>query len=311
MNVDIVIPVRNGEIFIADCLESIFQQSRFDLINRVIVVNDGSTDNTAGVVARFADKLPNLELINIAPSGLSAARNLGLSVATATYVAFLDSDDMWLKRKIEYHVNHLINHPDCNFSFTLSLEFQDNPDVLLPQGTNQVPVSFDSILLQEYRIYGSGSSVFASRQFLSSSGGFNTSLSFGEDWDLWLKMALLQLPCEIPDYGTLIRIHSSSMQRMTKLSRNRFSNSDIHFREWENYPSIFSHPAFHSKVTRILWAEIRRNLDFNFLLSNDLRNFHHINHEKILNEIGLANKRFFKTRIFMMKILDFLTERFK
>jgi glycosyltransferase involved in cell wall biosynthesis len=311
MSVDVVIPVRNGEPFIAECLESIYQQTRSDFIGRILVINDGSTDKTAEVVKSFERKLPNLELFNINPSGLSAARNYGLSVASATNIAFLDSDDLWLARKIEFHADHLVSHPNCKFSFTMSLEFQSGSNDARQQGRNLATASFDSILLQDYRIYGSGSSVFANREFLVSSGGFKTSITFGEDWDLWLKLASKHLPCEISDPGTLIRVHPASMQRTKKIGDDRFSNSSIHFREWEEYPSIFAHPDFQSRAVRVLWAEFKRNLSFKFFFSNDLRNFHRANHEIVMSRMGLDRKHFFKLRLFALKVFDYLTARFK
>lgn len=311
MSVDVVIPIRNGEVFIADCLESIHQQSRFDFINRILVINDGSTDKSAEVAEGFKSKLANLEVFTVEPIGLSGARNFGLAMASATHVAFLDCDDLWLQHKIKYHEEHLLAHPSCLFSFTASLQFQDGSNTTEPQGINIVSPTFESILLQKFRIYGSGSSVFANREFLISKGGFDETLTFGEDWDLWLRMAEEQLPCEIYSIGTKIRIHPSSMQRKKKIGDKRFLNSDIHFYEWEKYPSIFANRDFQSVAIGILWAEIRRNFNLKFVLGNDLHDFHRKRHRVALDKIGLFDTRFFKIKVFAKRVIKFSVTWYK
>lgn len=311
MNVDVVIPIRNGEVFIADCLESIHQQNRFDFINRILVINDGSTDKSAEIAEGFKSKLANLEVFTIEPIGLSGARNFGLAMASATHVAFLDCDDLWFQHKMKHHEEHLLAHPSCLFSFTASLQFQDGSNITEPQGLNVVSPTFESILLQQFRIYGSGSSVFSNREFLISKGGFDETLTYGEDWDLWLKLAVEQLPCEIQSTGTMIRVHPSSMQRKKKVGDKRFSNSEIHFYEWEKYPVIFANDDFQSVAIGILWAEIRRNFNLMFAFDNDLRDFHRMRHGVALAKLGLFDTRFFKIKVFTTRAINFFATRHK
>jgi glycosyltransferase involved in cell wall biosynthesis len=308
MSVDVIIPVRNGGKYILDCLESILKQSRFDFISRVIVVNDGSTDNTEEIVKSFKPKMNNLELFTTEPQGLSAARNFGLLRASACFVAFLDSDDLWHREKIAVHERHLLEHPTCVYSFSHSLEFLDGTDEFKIQGVNSVAPSFDAMLLQKYRIFGSGSSIFADREFLLSKSGFDESLQYGEDWDFWLKLATTQLPCELSVIGTLIRIHPRSMQNSQQKGAKRFLNSEIHFYEWEKYPEIQNSEYFPASVIMVLWAEIKKNLSFNFLFNNDLRDYHLASHLKILEKAGLGNARFFKFRIFVLRMLYFVKD---
>lgn len=306
-----MIPVRNGELFIADCLESIHQQSRFGFIDRILVINDGSTDKSAEIAEGFKGKLANLEVFTIEPIGLSGARNFGLAIASATHVAFLDCDDLWFQHKMKHHEEHLLAHPSCLFSFTASMQFQDGLNIMEPQGINVVSPTFESILLQQFRIYGSGSSVFSNREFLISKGGFDETLTYGEDWDLWLKLAEDQLPCEIHSIGTIIRIHPSSMQRKKKIGDKRFLNSEIHFYEWEKYPSIFANGDFQSVAIRILWAEIRRNFKLTFAFGNDLHNFHRMRHGVALTKLGLFDTRFFKIKVFAIRVINFSATWYK
>lgn len=85
--ISVIIPVYNTEKYIDKCINSVLQQ---DLETEIIVVNDGSTDNSKKIIEKYKDKIIYLEKEN---GGLSDARNYGLKYATGEYVAFLDSDD--------------------------------------------------------------------------------------------------------------------------------------------------------------------------------------------------------------------------
>ena len=97
MKFSVIIPVYNGEKFIAQSVESIIEQSYHDI--ELIVIDDGSTDRTAEVVAKIIAENPTKEIIfrSIQNSGPSTARNIGLNIARGDYVCFLDSDDIYKK----------------------------------------------------------------------------------------------------------------------------------------------------------------------------------------------------------------------
>jgi glycosyltransferase involved in cell wall biosynthesis len=93
--VSVVIPTRNRARLLVRALESVIDQ--LDPPDEILVVDDGSTDETAAVVERF----PGVRLIRMPPLGVSAARNRGVSIATSPFVAFLDSDDFWFPDHLE------------------------------------------------------------------------------------------------------------------------------------------------------------------------------------------------------------------
>lgn len=95
--VDVIIPVYNGAASIKQAIESVNNQKNI-FLGRIIVVNDGSTDQTASVIRLM--NLPNLELITTPNRGVSAARNTGIEAATSEWVAFLDADDTWRSNKL-------------------------------------------------------------------------------------------------------------------------------------------------------------------------------------------------------------------
>ena len=107
--VSVVIPVFNGAATIAETLESVFAQ-RFDGRVEVIVVNDGSTDGTRAVLAKYGDRIRVIDQPN---RGISAARNAAIAAATGEYIALLDADDTWIEDKLEKTVPVLDENPEC------------------------------------------------------------------------------------------------------------------------------------------------------------------------------------------------------
>lgn len=100
-DLSIIIPVYNGEKHIGSCLDSILLQQNTDKF-QIIVVNDGSTDNTETIVEKYISKHPNITIISTKNAGVSAARNLGTQKSNADYVTFVDADDQVGLKYTEY-----------------------------------------------------------------------------------------------------------------------------------------------------------------------------------------------------------------
>src|SRR4051794_16721627 len=90
--VSVVVPMYNVEAYVEDCLRSLAQQTLFDL--EVVMVDDGSTDGTAAIARRFADRDTRFRLVSQPNGGLSQARNTGTDAASGEFLAFVDSDDV-------------------------------------------------------------------------------------------------------------------------------------------------------------------------------------------------------------------------
>ena len=119
-SVSVVVPVYNGAKFIAETLHSILGQTVRPF--EVIVVNDGSTDNTVSVVEEFGD---SVAVISIPNSGVPTARNTGASQATGNWLAFCDSDDLWLPTKLEKQLRLASEAPDIQYVITDFAEITD------------------------------------------------------------------------------------------------------------------------------------------------------------------------------------------
>ena len=120
MRISVIIPAFNAASTLADCLESVVCQSVRPF--EVILVDDGSTDNTRKVAAKFEADL-TLRVVSQTNSGLGKARNAGMAVATGDAYAFLDADDVWLPGKLEQGVKALLKYPKTQWFYTPILEW--------------------------------------------------------------------------------------------------------------------------------------------------------------------------------------------
>ena len=125
MKISVIIPAYNAEATLADCLESVARQTVRPF--EVVLVDDGSTDNTRGVAARFEKRLM-LRIVTQVNSGLGKARNAGMSAATGDAYAFLDADDIWLPSKLEQAFKALLKYPKTEWFYTPILEWTPDKD---------------------------------------------------------------------------------------------------------------------------------------------------------------------------------------
>lgn len=136
MRISVIIPAYNAEATLADCLESVARQTLRPF--EVVLVDDGSTDNTRGVAARFEKRLM-LRIVTQVNSGLGKARNAGMSAATGDAYAFLDADDIWLPSKLEQAFKALLKYPKTEWFYTPILEWTPGrQDSLRKRACNQV-----------------------------------------------------------------------------------------------------------------------------------------------------------------------------
>lgn len=120
MKLSIIIPVYDVEPFVRGTLDSIYKQGVDENLFEVIVVNDGTPDNSMDIVVEFADTHPNLVIINQENQGLSAARNAGMKVAKSDYIWTVDSDDSITENSISQALEEIDHHPDVEmFCFDL------------------------------------------------------------------------------------------------------------------------------------------------------------------------------------------------
>lgn len=114
MKISVIIPIYNVEKYLARCLDSIVNQTHKDM--EIILVNDGSKDNSLDICKYYQKKDPRIIVINKINEGVSVARNIGINVATGKYIAFVDADD-WIKPHMYENMLNTIEKYKCNIAF--------------------------------------------------------------------------------------------------------------------------------------------------------------------------------------------------
>ncbi len=205
--VSVILPAHNAGHFVGDAIESILSQTVRPL--EIILVDDGSTDDTSSVAARYGDRLHVLRQPN---RGVSAARNVGITAAEGELIAFIDADDQWEPRKIEVQAAALHGHPRAVVSFVGTLRFgpgADCPSVVAPISSDDL---LESLLLHS-TVLGPTSVALVRRGALESVGLFDPSLAQGEDWDLWIRLALEGPFVLTPEPLVRYRVHAANASR--------------------------------------------------------------------------------------------------
>jgi len=182
-----IIPTYNRAKLLKRALDSVLSQ---DWPNQeVIVVDDGSTDNTAEVLAAYGDRI---KLVKQENAGPSAARNVGIEMARGEWIAFMDSDDEWLPNKLTMQMRYALKHPRYAMIYCDMSEVVDGQLVYqsyLKNG-NYSHVGQGQIyknLLHEYFIFTP--TVLVKKEVFLDVGYFDTSMRLAEDRELWLRIA--------------------------------------------------------------------------------------------------------------------------
>lgn len=179
--ISIIIPTFNRSLSLKRAIDSIIKQSFSDY--EIIIIDDGSTDGTAEMVQKF---FPDIKYHYQANKGVSAARNKGLTFATASWIAFLDSDDEWYPEKLESQVSALKSMPSYKICHTEEIWIRNGIRV------NQMKKHQKSggwIFRQCLPLCAmSPSSILIHDSVFEDVGCFDTTLPACEDYELWLRI---------------------------------------------------------------------------------------------------------------------------
>ena len=200
--VSVVLPTFNRASTLRNAIASVLDQSHREL--EVVVVDDGSTDNTADIVAGLGDE--RVRYVRLAENrGQSAARNIGLAECRANLVAFQDSDDVWHSEKLALQVQMLEENPSVAGVYCdLDRRFLGGHRVVIEAPTLKVGRYLDD-RPSLYQTYGLGiQSCVLRREVLVKIGGFREDLNCLEDLELLLRIAfrhrLVRIPQPLVDY---------------------------------------------------------------------------------------------------------------
>lgn len=198
--VSVIMPNRNNLDTLPAAIESIALQ-QVDGVE-ILVIDDGSTDGSREWLEAARQNHPGLRVLTTPSVGPAAARNLGISEASAPIIAFLDSDDLWLRGKLRVQLEHLERNPSVGMSFTDYRHVGPGGDdrgtcfdYWRPAFRTQPPTHFFALdeaeaLLLGHNLVGT-STVAVRKALLQNANGFATELPSAEDWDLWLRLAAM------------------------------------------------------------------------------------------------------------------------
>jgi glycosyltransferase involved in cell wall biosynthesis len=198
--VSVVIPAWNAARTLPRAIDSVLAQTWAR--REIIVVDDGSADDSQAVLARYGDRV---RVVSQANGGPSAARNRGLREARGQYVAFLDADDHWLPEKLERQVALLEAHPDLGFCSTATIVVDaSGKHVRDWPCCNASEPLLETLFMQSAAVSGSTSGVLARSELLREADGFDQRLRGFEDPDLWIRLAYRTAYACIPETLTVV-----------------------------------------------------------------------------------------------------------
>jgi glycosyltransferase involved in cell wall biosynthesis len=224
--VSVVIPAYNYARFVSVAIESVLAQTY--PVTEVIVVDDGSTDNTREVVAAY---LPHVRYLHQANAGLPAARNAGIRAASHPFVAFLDADDKWMPDMLAKNMTAFESLPDefalvaCRDIFVGAPGAPLNNKMIAPADAREITVR-DLLLMTRF----SPSAVVAKRAVFEECGYFDPALRSSEDRDMWIRIATRRRLMLIGDILVQVLKHGGSMSR--NCDRMRQSMAAILHKAW-------------------------------------------------------------------------------
>lgn len=207
--ISVIIPVYNGDLYLAAAIESILIQNYQPI--EILIIDDGSTDDTAKIAARFQQHVRYIYQPN---SGASSARNVGLKMAAGEIIAFLDADDIWHEQKLAMQLDILTKNQSLEVVLGYLQKIYSID--LINKGTQ-----FSSNIPPELTL-SLGASLFR-RSAFDKVGNFDRYLKFSDDWDWFMRAR--ELGVEIATcFNTVLfyRRHASNITNQIEMG-NRYT----------------------------------------------------------------------------------------
>jgi glycosyltransferase involved in cell wall biosynthesis len=214
--ISIIIPAYNSEKTIKRTVESILNQSfsNFELI----IINDGSNDSTLDVISSIYDS--RIKVFTYPNAGANVGRNRGINLAEGEFVSFIDADDIWTQDKLQSQFQALQDNPEATVSYSWT-DYINEEDEFVVTGTHITANGdvYEELLLTNF--LENGSNPLIRKDALIELGGFDESLSAGQDWEMWLRLATKYKFVAVPKVQILYRLspksQSSNLTRQEKL----------------------------------------------------------------------------------------------
>lgn len=260
--ISVIIPAYNAAEFVVGAIESALAQTYEPI--EVIVVDDGSTDDTAEVLAPLADDIRYVQQEN---RGLAGARNRGIIESQGELVAFLDADDKWMPEKLARQWRWLTEHPEAGLVHSDLMFWRPETGEVFYEARPRAKYAGDCYTRLFFESWVTPSTVLVRRACLERAGMFDERFRWVEDVDLWLRIARHYPFAYIDEPLVLYRLHGASLTR-----------NDLRMREGELAALEKALAADPELETRIGRGPVRRKLHelcfgigYHYYDQNDLR----------------------------------------
>ena len=209
--VSVILPVYNGERYIRQSIESILAQTYQDF--ELLVIDDGSTDGTAGIVKAYENRLRYIRQPN---SGASHARNQGIRLSQGKHVAFQDADDLWEPEKLAIQVNFLDRHPDVGLVHCDCEIIDEEGHTIFRSKHSEREEGYWRLFQQGHAV--GMYSVMLRRELLDKTGLFDEEFPKAglEDVDFWARLGKITLFHCLPTVLVKHRFHRYSTCKMSE-----------------------------------------------------------------------------------------------
>lgn len=214
--VSVIIPNFNYARFLPDAINSVLNQTYSNI--EVIVVNNGSTDDSMHVLKTFQDSIKIIDQANLGQSG---ARNSGIRLAKGNYLAFLDADDIWFPNKIEQQISKI--SPDAELIYSGLARFQNDNGEILSEEFPLYEGDCCSLFLKnpgKAVVLGGESTVLFSRELLEKVGYFDLNLNSAAGWDFFRRCSQHTHFRYVPEILVKYRIHGNNLSNSAESNIN-------------------------------------------------------------------------------------------
>lgn len=290
--ISVIIPLFNKGFIISKTIQAVLAQTYADF--EVILINDGSTDNSFEIASQFSDK--RIHLFQQENKGAAAARNLGIERSNGEFIAFLDADDYWFPNHLEELVNLAEQFPNCG-SYCSRYQIKNTEKTISTPVFNGISKNFNGIVANyfasnhPYKINITLNQIIP-KKILLEMNCFTPGVTNGQDLELWTKIAI-KYPIALNNKTTAIynyylpnTLSKKSIKTMTLMDFNQFKEQEKQNLDLKRFLDF--HRIFYAKHYKI----VGNNDKVEFYLND-------VNKENISNNMKL----FFKTPSFILSSL--------
>lgn len=223
--ISVVVPTYNSEKYISNCLNSILNQTHQKI--EVIVINDGSTDQTLEILNKFKVKDSRIKVINQVNKGVSFSRNLGIDNSKGEFVIFVDSDDFLTLDYIEY-MKKMIMFNDSDFSFSINHHVNKISNDFFTDSKFTILTKSSALcyLLSPNLTVGCWNKIYNRNFLVNNNIRFDESLFYGEGLNFIIRCTILARKISKGNKRKYVYLRSNSLSATNSFNKSKFNNGE-------------------------------------------------------------------------------------